>query len=217
METLLYLVTAFLTIAFSVWIYLAWVEKAGLNESSGKRFILILTPSTYFLIITLTYSYHINKLIRFDLLGLMVFDVFLLIAVFALVFVFSFTKFNNKRSYIFILSLFNFFSIILIIFINYLKNSPVFLIYFSSLIRDWGDLNFFSFNWLSVKIENGGLDLVSLLNRVVIAVLSYIPISVIRFAYVRHQTSVLLKEYLEMDKRLKKLELEFNKKNFNNK
>ena len=53
METALYIGTAILTIAWSVWTYLTWSDRSRLEDYTGKRFYLIASPSGYFLLLAL--------------------------------------------------------------------------------------------------------------------------------------------------------------------
>ena len=74
METILYICTAALTVAWSVFTYIAWSDKERRGEYVVGRFFLMLGPSAYFLLLILAGWSRVQEL-RLDLVGIAVLDV----------------------------------------------------------------------------------------------------------------------------------------------
>ena len=72
-DAVIYVATAGLAVAWSVWNYFLWGGRAGLAEDSPFRFLNIIGPSAYFLLIVLAGWQHV-KSVRLDLVGLVVLD-----------------------------------------------------------------------------------------------------------------------------------------------
>jgi hypothetical protein len=74
METILYICTAALTVAWSVYTYIAWTDKERRGEYVVGRFFLIIGPSAYFLLLILVGWSRVREL-RLDLVGVAALDV----------------------------------------------------------------------------------------------------------------------------------------------
>jgi len=74
METILYICTAALTVAWSVYTYIAWTDKERRGEYVVGRFFLMIGPSAYFLLLILAGWSRVREL-RLDLVGIAALDV----------------------------------------------------------------------------------------------------------------------------------------------
>ena len=90
-----------------------------------------------------------------------------------------------------ILSLYNLVSLGVLALVIVARNNIVVLLRITTLLRHLGQMEFFSFAWVGVDEERQQQDLVSFLNRVLVAVFSYVPIAFLRFLTgMRHRRRV---------------------------
>lgn len=177
-ETTLYIVTAVLTVVWSVWTYLWWEEKAGLSEETAFRFLLIVAPSSYFLLVVISGWYTVPTL-RLDLATLVLLDATTVLCSGFLAVLGNVGRINHRRLYIDVLVAYNLVSIILVGAVYLVRYSPVLTARLSAIASQMTRIDFFSFAW--VGAQTGQPDLLGILNKLFIALLSYIPVSVIRF------------------------------------
>jgi hypothetical protein len=187
-ETALYIATAVLTIAWSVWTYLTWSDRARLEDYTGKRFYLIASPSGYFLLLALT-GWQRVQMIRLDLIGLAVYDCLIILCWFILLIARGVKTRSFKRTYTRILVFFNVVAIILVGGIFLIRLFPPLLIRLSNFIHQGIRLEFFKFAWIGLDPETHERDFVSMANKILIALFSYIPITVLRTLYIHRQIS----------------------------
>lgn len=180
MDTIIYLTTAAITVVWSVWIYLWWESRAGLSEETGLRLVLIVAPSTYFLVIAVSGWTGLPDF-RLDLAALVLLDGVTVVAGIFLSTLLRFPKVNHRQAYLVILALYNLFALGEIVFVYAVRNSPALMIRVASLAGEWQKLNFLSFSWLGSPELSKQPDLIGLLNKILIALLSYIPVSIIRY------------------------------------
>lgn len=193
MDTIIYLSTAAITVPWSVWIYLWWESRAGLDEETGLRLILIVAPSSYFLLIAVSGWAGLPSF-RLDLAGLVLLDGMTIIAAIFMSALLKFPKVNHRQAYLIILTLYNLFAIVEIVVLYVVRNSPTLLVRAAALAGEWQRINVLSFSWLGGQEQSSQPDLVSLLNKILIALLSYIPVSIIRYI-----SSVRLRRKLERE------------------
>ena len=180
MDTAIYVGTVFLTVVWSVWIYLLWADRANLPEDSGLRFLLIVGPSTFFLIIALS-GWRPRLLLRVDLIALVAYNVLTLLSALALVIVFSLERISSRTGYKTVIIVYYVLASVLTVATHALKFFPSVVMDLSQLISQGFRLDFLSLAWVGVNTETQEVDLVSMLNKILIALLSYIPVSVIRY------------------------------------
>jgi len=202
MDTIIYLTTAAITVIWSVWIYLWWESRAGLSEETGLRLILIVAPSSYFLLIAVSGWSGLPEF-RLDLAALVLLDAVTLIAGIFLSTLLRFPKVNHRKAYLIILSLYNLFAVAQIIFVYVVRSTPSLLIRVAGLAGEWQHLDFLSFSWLGAPERSNQPDLIGLLNKILIALLSYIPVSIIRYI-----GSVRLRRKLERELSILKSKVE---------
>ncbi len=196
MDTIIYLGTGALTVAWSVWIYLSWSDHAKLPDTSGARFLLIIGPSGYFLLIALA-GWGKALLLRLDLIGIAAFDTLTIVCWLLLLIMRWFRTRNFKKAYIIILVLYNSIAIFFVALAHLIKLFPPLLIAFANLIQQVSEISFFKFAWISLDPETHEGDLVSMLNKILIALLSYVPISLLRALYVNRQVNRQRKKMAE--------------------
>lgn len=187
-ETALYIGTAVLTILWSVWTYLLWSDKSALQEFSGRRFYLIAAPSGYFLLLALS-GWQKAQMIRLDLVGIAAYDAVILISWLALLIARALRLGEFKRAYVGILTFYNVLSILLLAAVYLVRLFPPLLIRITALLSQGIHLEFFRFAWVGLDPTRHEQDLVSVANKALIAVISYIPVTIFRALYVNRQMS----------------------------
>jgi hypothetical protein len=188
MEMALYIGTAILTIAWSVWTYLTWSDRARLEDYTGKRFYLIASPSGYFLLLALA-GWQRVQVIRLDLIGLAVYDILILLCWIPLLIARGLKASQFKKMYIRLLALFNIVAVLLVAGIFLIRLFPPLLIRVSDFINQGIRLDFFKFAWIGLDPETHERDFISMANKILIALFSYIPITVLRTLYTHRQIS----------------------------
>lgn len=179
METTIYIITAVLTVVWSVWTYLWWEEKAGLSEETPLRFLLIVAPSSYFLLVVISGWYSVPSF-RLDLAVLVLLDATTVICSGLLAVLSTIGRVNLRRLYIDVLIIYNLICLFLIAAVYIVRNNPALIAKLSMIASQMTRIDFFSFAWIGG--QTGPPDLLGILNKLFIALLSYIPVSVIRFA-----------------------------------
>lgn len=205
MDTIIYLATALLAVIWSVQIYLNWHHKAGLAEDSGWRFFLIIAPSSYFLLIALA-AWEKALFIRLDIVGLIIIDSLTLLCWAALLIIGRLRRINYRKNYIRILIFYNIFTILMITALHIIKYFPPLLIPLTNLAAQGQRLDFFRFAWLGLDPETHDRDLISMLNKILIALLSYLPIAFIRALIQARQRRRIVEELNLLRRRIEELE-----------
>jgi len=188
METAIYLGTAALTILWSVWIYRTWSQRARLRESDAGRFYHIIAPSGYFVLLALA-GWERARVIRLDLIGAVVYDGIIVLCALVLLAAGALKHIDFRRSFRRILVLYNLLAVLLLVALYLVKFFPPLLIRFTAVIQQLASLDFFRFAWVGLDPESHERDLVSMANKVLIALLSYIPVSLARALYISRQMS----------------------------
>ncbi|MBN2553380.1 MAG: hypothetical protein JXB06_11460 [Spirochaetales bacterium] len=186
METTLYIGTAILTIAWSVWTYLTWSDRSRLEDYTGKRFYLIASPSGYFLLLALA-GWQRIQMIRLDLIGLAVYDCLIVLSWIILLIARGLKAAQFKKMYTGVLVFFNIVAVILVGGIFLIRLFPPLLIRLSDFINQGIRLEFFKFAWIGLDPETHERDFISMANKILIALFSYIPITVLRTLYTHRQ------------------------------
>lgn len=204
METAIYITSVLITILWSVWNYRLWTTKAQLREESIFRFVLIMGPSAYLLVCLLA-GWRGGAGLRLDLLGIIVLDIVMLFCS-LLLGIGQITPMVYKTWYITIFVVYNVITIAVIIGVYVLRVNPVLAIRLSGLLRTLSNIRFFSFEWIGFDAEKRERDVTVLLNRVIIAMLSYIPVAVLRYLSGARQRIRLQNRIDSLEKRLRNLE-----------
>lgn len=209
METVLYLVTAVLAVAWSVYAYLSWSDRAHLAEYAGGGFFLIIGPSGYFLLLALA-GWQRAPAIRLDLIGIVTYDGLILLCWLGLLLLRALRVGDPKRTFAGFLVTFNVLSILLVIGVYLVRFFPPLLIRLAGLASQGLRMDFFRFAWVGLNPETNERDLVSMANKVLIAMLTYIPISLVRSIFVNRQISrqrrQMIQEIEELKRRIRELE-----------
>ena len=205
MDTAIYLGTAALTVGWSVWTYLLWADKAQLPEDSGFRFLMMVGPTVFFILTALA-GWEKLLFLRLDLIGILALDIITLLSIIFLIIVSSIRRLRKKRSYRFVLILYFTTASLVTILSHVIKLFPPTLLQLYQWVKQGLELEFFKFAWIGLDSGTKENDLVDMLNKIVIAVLSYIPISMIRFIYGSHQRKKIQQELKDLRGRIKTLE-----------
>jgi hypothetical protein len=188
MEMALYIGTAVLTIVWSVWTYLTWSDRSRLEDYTGKRFYLIASPSGYFLLLALA-GWQKVQVIRLDLIGLAVYDILIVLCWLVLLITRGLKASQFKKMYIRVLAFFNIIAVLLVASVFLIRLFPPLLIRVSNFINQGIRFEFFKFAWIGLDPETHERDFVSMANKILIALFSYIPITVLRTLYTHRQIS----------------------------
>lgn len=205
MEVWIYLGTTALTIAWSVWLYLLWSDAARLPEESGLRTLFMVGPSLYFLLTAFTGWIPASEL-RLDLIGLLFLDgLTTLCAVFLLVSL-GLQKKKIRRTYLFVLTAYTVLAFFLLFFLVVVRAYPPLLIRISSFLTRLAAVDIASLAWIVLNPEINDRDILGTLNRILVALFSYLPIMIIRFLYLHRQNRKMQKEIHLLHRRIDLLE-----------
>jgi len=204
METAVYIATVLITILWSVWNYRLWTTKAQLREESIFRFLLVMGPSAFFLICLLA-GWRGGAGLRLDLLGIVILDIIMMLCALLLV-IGHLAPIVFRNWYISIFVIYNVSTVAAIACIFILRVNPVLAIRLSGLLRTMSDIRFFSFEWIGFDAEQRERDVTVLLNRIIIAMLSYIPVAVLRYISGARQRVRLQNRIEALEKRVRNLE-----------
>jgi hypothetical protein len=204
-ETVIYVGTAVITVIWSVWIYLWWDDRAGLSEEIGLRLVLIVAPSSYFLLIAVSGWYNVPGL-RLDLASLVLLDAATVVSGVFLAVLLALPGVDHKATYVIVLVLYNIVAVALVVAVYVVRHSPVLIIKLSSAAGQWSHIDFFSFSWIGGTAASKQPDVLSLLNKIFIALLSYIPVSAIRYASSVHQRRKMEREIVRLGAKIEALE-----------
>ena len=209
METILYICTAALTVAWSVFTYIAWSDKERRGEYVVGRFFLMLGPSAYFLLLILAGWSRVQEL-RLDLVGIAVLDVLTAACWLGLLLARALRPGSPKRTLAGFLIAYNVLAGVLLLGVFLVRSFPPLRIPLYSWIDQGLRLEFLRFAWKELDPEARQQDVASMANKVLIALLSYIPISLLRSILVNRQISRqrrdMYREIAELKKRLEELE-----------
>ncbi len=208
METGIYVGTVALTVVWSVYLHTTWSTRAKLAEEAGARFLLIVGPSSYLLATVLSGWEEITE-IRLDLIGLVFLSVIILLAWLVLLIYFAARHTNDTHGYRIMLVLYNVASLLVVAGCWALRLFPDLRTAVMGFVTQGRDIDFFSFAWVALTPEKHQQDLPSMLNKILIAMLSYVPISLIRIAYgnskrkkIVQEVEILRQRIISMEKHL---------------
>ncbi len=209
METILYICTAALTVAWSVYTYIAWSDKERRGEYVVGRFFLIIGPSAYFLLLILAGWSRVQEL-RLDLIGITTLDVLTAACWLGLLFARALKPADSKRTLAGFLIAYNVLAALLLLAVFLVRSFPPLRIPLASWLQQGLRLEFLRFAWKELNPEARQQDVASFANKVLIALLSYIPVSLLRSILVNRQISRqrrdMFREIEELKKRLEELE-----------
>ena len=182
METGIYVGAVALTVVWSVYLHTTWSTRAKLTEDAGGRFFLIVGPSSYLLATVLSGWQEITEM-RLDLIGLVLLSGIILLTWLVLLIYFAARHTDDTQGYKIMLVLYNTASILVVAGCWSLRLIPPFREAVMGIVEESRTIDFFSFAWVALDTRSREQDLSSMLNRILIALLSYVPISLIRIAY----------------------------------
>jgi hypothetical protein len=209
METIVYVVTALLAIAWSVYIYIRWSEWERRGEYVVGRFFHLVGPSGYFLLLVLA-GWSRSQVLRLDLIGLAVYDALIVVCWVGLLLATWLHRAEPRRTLLGFLVSYHVLALVLVLGVYLVRLFPPLLIPISSWVSQVLRKEFFRFAWMAVNPETHQQDVASMANKVLIALLSYIPISLIRSILVNRQISrqrrEMYRELEDLKKRVAELE-----------
>ena len=204
MDILVYIVTALITISWSIRLYIMWLERAGLPEESAVRFLLLIAPGSYLFLLAVS-GWVQSIFLRLDLLGLVMLDLMTVICAIVL-FVSTRSIYRTRRNYLIILTVYNLAAVMIIGLVYAIRLYPPMLIRVSYYLKQLEELNILEMKWVALNPENHEQDVLSLLNKIVIALFSYIPVSMLRILYMSRQRKKLERDMENLERRVADLE-----------
>ena len=205
METGIYAGAVVLTVLWSVYLHVTWSSRAGFPEEAGARFFLIVGPSSYLLAAVLS-GWQRSAAVRLDLIGLVLLSVITILIWAVMLAYFALRHTDDTRGYRMLLILYNVGALLVVAGCWTVRLFPPVLIRITSLAEQSKSLNFFSFAWVGLNPTNKERDLVSMLNKTLIALASYLPISLIRMAYGNSKRRKIMEQVRLLSERLERLE-----------
>ena len=187
METIVILTTAGVTVLWSVRSFFLVGNRLGMADESTFRIVTIASPSVYFLLLVAA-GLHREVAVRLDLIGMIILDV---VSVLTLLGSFIVQIIPEKRRGLFGVLLFIMYhglAVLCVAGVFLVRSSPVLLLSLKSILRRISEVEVFSFQWIGLDAESQEQDIVSMFNSFFIAVLSYLPIALLRFLTgIRHK------------------------------
>ncbi len=205
METAIYLTTGVLTVIWSVLVYRWWEGWAHLRDESGLRLFLIVSPSSYFLLIAVS-GWAAVANFRLDLVALGALDVLIVLSALFLIVLGGTRAIDRRSAYIGTVLVYNLAAACLAGAALIVRRFPPLMVRLASLVGQWDRLDFLSFSWFNAGETNNQLDLVRLLNRILIALLSYVPIAILRGVSNARQRRALRRDVDLLHARIERLE-----------
>ncbi|MFP4562012.1 MAG: hypothetical protein ACLFRY_01765 [Spirochaetia bacterium] len=204
METIVYVLTPVLTIFWSVAVFITWHHRAALKEDSFFRFYHILAPGSYFLAGAVS-GFGVT-FFRFDIAVLLYLDGIIFLSVLLSFIIFVLGKKNVGGRFTGVLVFYNVVSIAGIVAAYIIKNSPLLVMRISSLIEEASRIEIPSFSELTLDSVSSLGNLTGWVNRILIALFTYVPVALLRFLYVTRRRKRLEKQVCELEARIWRLE-----------
>jgi len=204
LENIIYIGTALITVLWSVWIYSLFGERVGLPEDSGFRYVFIILPSSLFLLIVFS-NWQSSAFIRLDLIGLVLMDAATVTAAVILLAVLNIKSIDRRKGYGFVLFLYFLVSVLIVAVVFAVKAFPPLLIKVYQVIEESKKFNLGHYAWEWLNPENHENSVASLMNKLLLALFTYIPLSLMRFIYNRRQMKKLIKRIENLEHTLKNL------------
>ena len=190
METPLILITAAITIVWSLRTYLHMSDRVGIEEESPLRIVNIIAPSAYFLTLVFA-SWRETSEIRLDLIGLVALNVITIVTIIFSFLLALFAKTRHRTIGLLIFAIYHLLSLLVVISTFVVQRSPNLLDQATAFVERLAELDLFSFAWVGLDTEEQQQDVVGFLNRILIAVLSYLPIAILRLLTgIRHRRKI---------------------------
>lgn len=204
-DSILYIVTLVMTVWWAVSMYNLWESAAKLREDSIFRFLLIIGPATWFVVIAAA-GWEVAEYIRLDVIGLVAFNA-LIVIIGGLLFILRrvFSQ-HTQRIYVISVIVFNVLALLIALFAHLIKFFPPLLIGLTSYVTKLQNVDVLSLSWLAINPENHDESLIGVLNKIFIALFTYLPITVFRFVYNAHQRKKMNNEIQELRERVEELE-----------
>jgi len=201
METILYVATAAMAIAWSVYTYIIWSERERRGEYVVGRFFMLVGPSAYFLLLILA-GWSRDKSLRLDLIGIALLDAVTAVCWLSLLVARAVRSADPRRATAGFLVAYHILAGLLVLGVLLVRAFPPLRIPLASWVQQGLHTDFLRLAWSGLNPEARQQDVGAMANKVLIALLSYIPISLIRSILVNRQIS---RQRRDMYRELKEL------------
>jgi hypothetical protein len=203
MDEIIYIIGAVISVAWSLWLYTIW-EKTGFSESSPFRFALLFFPATTFLLISIS-GWSSVFFLRIDMLGLLLFFLLIIGSWLFQFITLPLTPALYKKLYRISLIINLAGSIMIALFVYVVKLYPMAGISLFSFFKSFENIKSLELFWHLLNPETNTQDTFSAMNKLLIALCSYLPLTLVRIWYTNRKFKVLKREIDEIKKILSSL------------
>jgi len=209
---ILYFITMIIVVGWSLFLYRTWEHPLYLGEDNILRFALMVAPSTFFLITLFSAYPRVNPL-PLDIFG-MIFQIVLIALLYITFLILTWRRGAKqyKNSYILITLLYMGLSLGVIILLYSVRFFPPLLIPFMYLWEEAQQIDLIQLLWARLSPQNDTLQTDFLINKALIAFISYVPITLVRMAYTAHTQKRLKNQINQLQQEMEILKGEWDSK-----
>lgn len=175
----IYLICGLITTLWSIWLFILWQKKLKFSDTSLMRFLLLLVPVAFFIIIVFS-DWSKVVFLRVDIAGLIGITGAALF--FWLIQVCTINLHNQyyKPIYIITIAVNQVLNLLLVLFLFSLRSFPLLAVRISAFFESWKDINILKVLWEGLDPEKNEQSLFSLANKIFIALIIYFPLTAVR-------------------------------------
>lgn len=193
MSISIYFISGLITALWSFWLFIVWEKKAGLKDTSLLRFLLMLLPVSYYILITFS-DWSSIIFLRVDIMGLVCIS---LAALFFWLIQLGTLFFRQEvyRQIFLITVMFNqAITLSLVVFTFVLKSYPLVAVRLSTFLESWQQVDLLKVLWEGLDPEKNQATMLDLFNKIIIALGIYIPMTAVRIWYTDRKFKQLKQE-----------------------
>jgi hypothetical protein len=213
METAVVLATAGLAVLWSIRSYALLGDRFDGSDESPLRMVAIIAPSAYFLLLILV-GWQRDLAVRLDLVGMLLVDGLTLLAIMSSFVIKLLPERRRHPAVVVLLIIHHLLSIAVVSGAFVVRESPALLFSLQSLLRRLAGIELLSFAWVGLDADRQEQDIVAFLNRVLLAVFSYIPIALVRLLAGIRQRKRLERRIDRLERRIASLESQTDRGDF---
>lgn len=220
LRMLVSVVSVALTVAWSVWLYQAWVGLGRRDAAAGRRTLLIASPSTAAVLVLFS-GWRGAETIRLDMIGIIGLDAITLVAAAVLLV----TQLVNSRTtsrpgrapprasttrvpraYTAVLAGYHTAAAMAVVGVYLVQLFPPVLLVIGAWLEGLRRIDVGAALWNGLDPARRQDDVALVLNRLVLAALSYLPFAIVRFAYQARQVARMRRSVSKLEARVQALE-----------
>lgn len=193
MDIIIYAASSFIIVAWSIWVFLLWQKKTNFTDSSPIRFIILLLPESYILLIALSGWSNVFFL-RFDVIGLSFISIITLLHGIVQAVSLPLCKRNYIKVYCITIITHNLLSIGIILFVYIIKNYPMIGITISAFLSSQESFKLLKDSWYGSTTNPYTEEIYRIITKIAITLCGYIPITLVRIWYTSYKFRQLKNE-----------------------